>query len=145
MYFEDCCQVEQGLALGDLCRQLCTDPSSVLPTGEQNTPQKNFDRDFKYLCPLSTSYSGCQKMHGGKSIVFHATFHGGQDVVVKARTLDLETEAQGSVHYSDETGTEVFPLSQLHFFHFHFLTLSNRCSLGWRSSLPWSSPTSPST
>ena len=50
-------------------------------------------------------------MHGGKSIVFHATFHGGQDVVVKARTLDLETEAQGSVHYSDETGAEVFTLS----------------------------------
>jgi len=79
-----CRQVEQGLALGDLCRQLCTTPSSVLPTG-------------------------CQKRHGGKSIVFHATFHGGQDVVVKARTLDLETEAQGSVHYSDEAGAQVFP------------------------------------
>ena len=26
-------------------------------------------------------------MHGGKSIVFHATFHGGQDVVVKARMM----------------------------------------------------------
>jgi len=42
--------------------------------------------------------------------VFHAIFHGGQNVVVKARTLDLETEAQGSVHYNDEaTGAEVFP------------------------------------
>ena len=61
-------------------------------------------------------------MHGGKSIVFHATFHGGQDVVVKARTLDLETEAQGSVHYSDEAGAEVPPLSFCHsvtFSHFH--------------------------
>ena len=58
-------------------------------------------------------------MHGGKSIVFHATFHGGQDVVVKARTLDLETEAQGSVHYSDETGAEVFPLSLFTLSLFH--------------------------
>ena len=58
-------------------------------------------------------------MHGGKSIVFHATFHGGQDVVVKARTLDLETEAQGSVHYSDETGAEVFRLSLFTLSLFH--------------------------
>ena len=69
--------------------------------------------------------------------MFHAIFHGGQNVVVKvwinhhchfhshdhlviiivithdaktkARTLDLETEAHGSVHYNDEaTGAEVF-------------------------------------
>ena len=82
-------------------------------------------------------------MHGGKSIVFHATFHGGQDVVVKARTLDLETEAQGSVHYSDETGAEVFPLSL--FTLSLFFTNSCRCSLGWRSSPQWSPLTSPST
>ena len=46
------------------------------------------------------------------------------DIVVKARTLDLETEAQGSVHYSDEAGAEVFPLSLFHTF-FHIFTLSS--------------------
>ena len=43
------------------------------------------------------------------------------DVVVKARTLDLETEAQGSVHYNDEAGAEVLPLSLFYTFTFSSL------------------------
>jgi len=52
---------------------------------------------------------GCQPRHGGKAVLFPALFQGSQEVMVKLRSIDLNTESQGSVYCNDETGEERFP------------------------------------
>ena len=74
-----CGQVEAGLAMVELCHDLC---------------------HLETLAPLS-----CPPSHRGKEVVFSALWRGSVPVVGKARTLDLETESQHVVFWTSENNS----------------------------------------
>ena len=77
-----CGQVEEGLAVGDMCRDLCH-LQTVRP-------------------------DGCPSYHSGKDVVFSAEFRGSLPVMVKARSLDLETDTEHVVYWTANNGSLQF-------------------------------------
>jgi len=77
-----CHDVEEGRAIGTLCKEFCM----------KNT-----------LVPVS-----CQPFHGGKEIVFKATFHG-NPVFVKGRRSRADENLEESLFWTDENGVEQYP------------------------------------
>ena len=70
-----CEQFNKGDALGDMCNEIC---------------------EVGTLEPVQ-----CQTGHSGKEVVFEATFRD-IEVFVKARTMDLESESEGSVFWTED-------------------------------------------
>ena len=77
-----CSQVRDGLALGDMCLDLC----------HHHT----------------ISPDGCPSYHRGKEVVFSAQFRQSLPVVAKARSLDLETDSEHVVYWTTNNGSVQF-------------------------------------
>ena len=74
-----CSQVAAGLAMGELCQDLC---------------------HLETITPLT-----CPPRHRGKDVVFSALWRQSLPVVGKARTLDLDTESEHVVSWKSENNT----------------------------------------
>ena len=78
-----CDQLEEGLAIGNMCHDLCQ-LDTIKPTE-------------------------CPAHHHGKEVVFRAEVGESYPVVVKARTLDIESESENIVFWTDEDGNVNYP------------------------------------
>lgn len=57
------------------------------------------------LCVLkSFQTTNCPTFHSGKEIVFEADFRESVPVVIKSKSLDLESEGENIVSWTDENG-----------------------------------------
>jgi len=78
-----CSQVNDAIAIGNMCHDLC-----VL---------KSFQT------------TNCPTFHSGKEIVFEADFRESVPVVIKSKSLDLESEGENIVSWTDENGDIGYP------------------------------------